>query len=251
MWSYPTNDQGTLTFNGDSFHATAVAWNSNGERLVSGSDDGAMIIWDVATAQRLATMHEAAEINDIAWRADDRLIASISGANLVHIWDVSSLSTPSGVPTATYYPITNSNGVPLTPTPPTVTIEQANPSDPTFTAPIIFTVQFSESVVNFDAADVDLSASTAPDTLSATITGSDDIYTVAVSGMTGSGTIVASIPANAAQNWAGIGTMAPTSNDNSVTFQGLPTATATLTPSDTPTDTPTSAFLFGESHRRD
>jgi hypothetical protein len=43
-------------------------------------------------------------------------------------------------------------------------------------------------------------------------------YDVAVSGMRRSGTVIASLPANAAQDAAGNGNRASTSADNSVTF---------------------------------
>ena len=83
---------------------------------------------------------------------------------------------------------------------PYVTVNQAiSQEDPTSDASIEFTVLFSEDVEDFDdPGDVNLSASTAPGTLAALITGSDDTYTVSVSGMTGSGTVVVTIPAGAA-----------------------------------------------------
>lgn len=110
---------------------------------------------------------------------------------------------------------------------PTVTIEQAAAqADPTAASPINFSATFSEDVTGFTAAGVDLSASTTSGTLSATITGGPAIYNVAVSGMTGGGTVIATIPVNAAQDTLGNGSIASTSTDNNVTFSIAPSITS-------------------------
>ncbi|MFT3743531.1 MAG: Ig-like domain repeat protein [Pyrinomonadaceae bacterium] len=103
--------------------------------------------------------------------------------------------------------------------PPTVTINQAGgQSDPTFQAPINFTVVFNEPVTDFDdPGDLTLS-STGPGTLSGVITGGPSTYNVAVSGMTSDGVVTASVNANAAADAAGNLSVASTSTDNSVTF---------------------------------
>ena len=105
-------------------------------------------------------------------------------------------------------------------TPPTVTINQAaGQADPASTAPVNFTVVFSEPVTGFATGDVTLSASTAPGVLSGVVTGSGASYHVAVSGMTGSGDVVASIAVGAAQDAAGNPSAASTSSDNSVAYE--------------------------------
>lgn len=108
---------------------------------------------------------------------------------------------------------------------PTVTIIQAaGQPDPTSASTINFTVVFNEPVTGFGDAgsDVDLSASTAGGTLTATVTeiapNDDRTYNVAVTGMSSSGTVVASIPANAAVDSGNNGNTASTSTDNSVTY---------------------------------
>jgi hypothetical protein len=103
-------------------------------------------------------------------------------------------------------------------TPPSVTINQAaDQTDPANSGPIRFTVVFSEDVTGFTAADVTLGG-TAPGSLTAVVTGSGPTYTVSVSGMTGPGTVTATIPAGVAQDVAGNLSLASTSTDNSVTF---------------------------------
>src|SRR5207244_1805463 len=103
-------------------------------------------------------------------------------------------------------------------TPPTVTINQAaGQADPTNSSPINFTAVFSEPVSGFSGAGVTLSG-TAGGTKTATVSGGPSAYNVAVSGMTTSGTVIASIPAGVAQDAAGNPNTASTSTDNSVTF---------------------------------
>ncbi|HMT08911.1 MAG TPA: right-handed parallel beta-helix repeat-containing protein, partial [Pyrinomonadaceae bacterium] len=76
-------------------------------------------------------------------------------------------------------------------TPPTVNVEQKlGQNDPTNASPVEFTVTFYEPTTNFVTGDVNLSASTAPGTLVGTVTGGPMIYNVAVTGMTGSGTVI-------------------------------------------------------------
>lgn len=76
-------------------------------------------------------------------------------------------------------------------------------------APVSFTVQFSEPVTNFDAADVVLGG-TATGTLTAAVIGTGANYTVAVSGMTSEGTVTLSVPAGAAVDAGSNGNTAST-----------------------------------------
>src|SRR5438477_7291682 len=102
--------------------------------------------------------------------------------------------------------------------PPTVTINQAaGQADPTNSLPINFTAVFSKPVSGFTGAGVTISG-TAGGTTTVTVTGGPSTYTVAVSGMTSSGTVIASIPAVVAQDAAGNTNTASTSTDNSVAF---------------------------------
>src|SRR5436309_6359740 len=103
-------------------------------------------------------------------------------------------------------------------TPPSVTINQAaGQADPTSASPINFTAVFSKPVSGFTGAGVTISG-IAGGTKTATVSGGPSTYNVAVSGMTSSGTVLASIPAGVAQDAAGNLNTASTSTDNSVTF---------------------------------
>jgi hypothetical protein len=103
-------------------------------------------------------------------------------------------------------------------TAPTVTINQAGTqADPTNGSPINFTVTFSENATDFDdQTDVSLGG-TAGATMVA-ISGGPRIYNVAVSGMTGSGTVIVTMPAGVAQDAATNSNVASTSTDNTVTY---------------------------------
>ncbi|GAB4191454.1 MAG: hypothetical protein OHK0022_05180 [Roseiflexaceae bacterium] len=126
----------------------------------------------------------------------------------------------------------------------TVTVEQAaGQADPTGAAPIQFTVTFNKPVADFDATDVDLSASTAPGTLSASVSGSGTTYTVTVSGMTGAGVVRASVSAKRATDISGNTNEASTSVDNSVTFSPTtPIVTGIVRGSFNPTNAATVVF---------
>lgn len=115
---------------------------------------------------------------------------------------------------------------------PTVTINQAgSQTDPTNNSPVNFTVVFSETVTDFATGDVAFTGSTAPGTLVGTVTGTGTTYNVAVSGMTGSGNVVASILTAVAHDAAGNNSAASTSTDNTVTYNQInPTCTLTSVP---------------------
>jgi len=112
-------------------------------------------------------------------------------------------------------------------TPPNVTVNQAtSQSDPTNASPILFAVVFDETidVSTFTNTDITLGGS-APGTLSASLIqvapNDGTTFEVSVSGMTGPGTVTASIEANIVQDPAGNNNAASTSSDNTVTYDNL------------------------------
>ncbi len=142
-------------------------------------------------------------------------------------------------------PQSNVASVAVDHTSPTVTIEQAvGQVDPANVGPVVFTVLFSEPVTGFDPSDVDVSASTVGGTLVAAVTGSGAGYTVSVTGMSGTGDVIASIPADAASDAAGNGTLASTSSDNTVAFDGVVPIVGVATAIGQATPTNTSPIQF-------
>jgi len=96
-------------------------------------------------------------------------------------------------------------------------------------APVLFTAVFSDQVADFDASDV--IASGAPGTLVPTVTPvgtGGTVYTISVSGMTGDGQVVVSIPADAAHNAGGNGNSASTALDAGVTYDVTPPGVAVI-----------------------
>lgn len=105
---------------------------------------------------------------------------------------------------------------------PTVTINQAGAQvDPTGSTPINFTVVFSEAVTGFATGDVSFAGSSTGGTLVGTVTGGPTTYNVAVTGMTTSGNVVASVPAGVAKNLGLEDNVASTSTDNTVAWQSI------------------------------
>lgn len=101
--------------------------------------------------------------------------------------------------------------------PPSVTVNQASAqSDPTRTSPINFTVVFSEAVTGFTNGDV-IVTGTAGAT-SGVVSGSGNTYNIAVSSMTGSGSVYVTVPQYGAIDAAGNANQASTSTDNVVTY---------------------------------
>jgi LPXTG-site transpeptidase (sortase) family protein len=114
---------------------------------------------------------------------------------------------------------------------PTVTLNQSGTQlDPTSVWPVYYTAIFSEPVSGFETGDVTLSGSAGATT--GIVTGSGTTYTIAVSGMTAGGTIIASIPADIAQDSALNGNASSTSSDNSVnyTFDTATTMVSSINP---------------------
>lgn len=104
---------------------------------------------------------------------------------------------------------------------PNVTINQAaTQPDPTSASPINFTVVFDQPVTGFATGDVSLSGTAGATT--GIVTGSGSTYNVAVSGMTASGTVIASIAAGVAQDACSQPNNASTSTDNTVTISCVP-----------------------------
>jgi hypothetical protein len=78
-----------------------------------------------------------------------------------------------------------------------------------------FLVEFSEAVTDFTSNDVVLTGTANASAVN--VSGSGSTYDVAVSGMTGDGTVIINIPANSAHNGSGGGNLASVNTQNTVT----------------------------------
>ena len=108
-----------------------------------------------------------------------------------------------------------------------VTINQAaGQADPTSAIPINFTVVFTGNVTGFTTGDVTITG-TAGGTKVGTVTGSGATYNIAVTGMTSSGTVIATIGAGVASS-GGQPNNASTSTDNTVQYNLPPAPSVTI-----------------------
>ena len=129
----------------------------------------------------------------------------------------------------------NSVQVTLDSSAPTVTINQAaEQADPTNASTVMFTAVFSKAVSDFTKDDVTVSGTANATTVAVTNPDADNmVYTVTVSGMTSEGTVIVTIPANAAYDIISNGNTASTSTDNTVTYDTTaPTLTITAPTTD-------------------
>ena len=109
---------------------------------------------------------------------------------------------------------------------PTITVPTSQPN-PATSGPVNFTVVFSAAVTGFTSgSQVSLAGSTVSGTLVATVTGSGTTYNISVSGMTGSGVVDVSIPANVAED--NLGNWNVASNTASLTVTTTPTVVVTV-----------------------
>jgi hypothetical protein len=111
-----------------------------------------------------------------------------------------------------------------------VTINQATGQpDPADDGPVHFTIHFTEPVNGFTDADVTLSGTAGATTAVVTNRHDQMEYDVAVSGMTGRGTVIATVAAYVATDAAGNANTASTADDNSVTYSPPPTEVIYIT----------------------
>ena len=129
----------------------------------------------------------------------------------------------------------NAVSVVLDTTPPSVTVNQAaGQADPTKTSPVHFTATFSEAVHALPANGTGVVLGGTANHTSATIavtTTDSSHYDIAVSDLTGDGTITAAFQAGATTDLAGNASLASTSTDNSVTYDTVaPAVSLSSTP---------------------
>ncbi|MCF6227108.1 MAG: hypothetical protein L3J82_00350, partial [Planctomycetes bacterium] len=198
----------------------------------------APIVFDVTFAENV-TGFTSADVQFTGSTAGGVLSAIVAGSGSAYTVSVSGMTSPgavvvsllanaaTGTPSSlpSWPSVSSDNSVQWSGAPPSCVINQGGSQvDPAASGPIVFDVVFSEAVSGFSASDIDLSASTVTGTLIATVTGSGATYTVAVTGMRLGGDVSATFAAGAATgNISTANTLAPTSTDNVVTWNGAQT----------------------------
>jgi len=82
------NHRGQRTFLGHANGVTAVAFNPDGTRLASGSNDQTVKVWDIATGMEVLslTQHTGAATS-VCWSRDGNQLVSGSSDKTVRVWD--------------------------------------------------------------------------------------------------------------------------------------------------------------------
>ena len=78
---------------GDTEEVTSVAFSPDGQILASGSADGAVRLWDVATGQQIGASFagQTGPVNSVAFSPDGQTLASGDANGTVELWDVGYL----------------------------------------------------------------------------------------------------------------------------------------------------------------
>ncbi len=89
IWD-PSTGKAVQTLTGHKSGVNSVAWSPDG-RLASGSDDGTVIVWDLAKEEPAQILREPisllSSINSVAWPTDGRLASASDGGKVI-IWDL-------------------------------------------------------------------------------------------------------------------------------------------------------------------
>ncbi|WP_148614073.1 OmpL47-type beta-barrel domain-containing protein [Nocardioides rubriscoriae] len=150
------------------------------------------------TVPLTATDVGPAGVASISYRIDGGTVTTVAAAttSVSVSGDGTRVVTYAATDAAGNVSVIGSTTVRLDTTAPTVTVAKAGgQADPTNASTAQLTVTFSEAVTGFTSTDVVLSGVTGA---TAAVSGTGASYTVAISGMTGQGTLSVSVPAAAA-----------------------------------------------------
>jgi WD40 repeat protein len=84
----------TLTLKGHADWVTSVSFSPDGKRIVSGSFDRTVKVWDAQTGEELLTLKgHSGNVRSVSFSPDGKRIVSGSSDETVKVWDISSLDT--------------------------------------------------------------------------------------------------------------------------------------------------------------
>ena len=76
----------TQIFSGHVDGVTAVAWSPDGRRIVTGSYDATIRVWDAVTGEELLSLEHGSQVESVVWSSDGGRIAAGFGDG-VRVWD--------------------------------------------------------------------------------------------------------------------------------------------------------------------
>ncbi len=77
----------TASLDGHTGEVNDIAFSPDGRTLVTGGADDTVRLWDVTTNRQLAEWDTGGDVDDVTFNADGSLIASVSDAHDVVVWD--------------------------------------------------------------------------------------------------------------------------------------------------------------------
>jgi WD40 repeat protein len=66
---------------------TSVAFSGDGKRIVSGSDDKTVRVWDAATGEELSVFKATDGVTSVGFDPVGKRVVAASG-NVVQVWDI-------------------------------------------------------------------------------------------------------------------------------------------------------------------
>jgi len=87
---YTLFTSGQTAFKGHANSVTSVAFSPDGQRIVSGSHDETVRVWDTATGQEMLTLKHSMYACSVAFSPDGKRIASASGDMALRVWNAAT-----------------------------------------------------------------------------------------------------------------------------------------------------------------
>ncbi|MEI6913612.1 MAG: Ig-like domain-containing protein [Armatimonadota bacterium] len=199
--------------------------SQNPEAIISSPTTNATYLTNNSTLNLGGTATDNVGVTQVTYTVNGGASNTAMGTSA---WTISGITLVSGVNTivVTAKDSANNTGsdtitVTLDNTAPTVTVNLASSQpDPAHSAPLQYTLTFSEAVSGLDASDITISGTSGAPSAPTSLTGGPTTYTVSAGAGVNNGTIRCIVATGAATDAAGNPSVAPTNIDNTVYWIG-------------------------------